>query len=173
MALLAMSAGVFFCLSCIYYLARRSLHCSSFCESNQSAAMQPLWFKMPPRGYLLHLQCIAVCSEAWSCTHGHIPITANGRVELDGAVLTCLSCLSRYTGCPVTYQSGQTTGQAVTNNAGGFSIPVPGATSFGNGLVSLAANSPGCIDALTKLPPPFSMGALVPPAKGVHNPTLK
>ncbi|BDA48212.1 Uncharacterized protein sll1483 at N-terminal half [Coccomyxa sp. Obi] len=76
-----------------------------------------------------------------------------------------------YTGCPVTYQSGQTTGQATTNNAGAFSIPVPGATDFSNGLVSLAANSPGCVDALTQLPPPFSMGALVPPAKGGQAPT--
>ncbi|CAL8466019.1 g5555 [Coccomyxa elongata] len=76
-----------------------------------------------------------------------------------------------YTGCPVTYQAGQTTGQATTNNAGAFAIPVPGATSFSNGLVSLAANSPGCVDALTKLPPPFSMGALVPPAKGGQAPT--
>jgi hypothetical protein len=66
----------------------------------------------------------------------------------------------------VTYQSGQLTGQATTNNAGAFSIPVTGATNFANGLISLAADSPNCVDALTRLPPPFSLGALVPASKG-------
>ena len=73
---------------------------------------------------------------------------------------------ARYTGCPVTYQSGQLSGQATTNNAGAFSIPVTGATNFANGLISLPADSPNCVDALTKLPPPFSLGALVPAGKG-------
>lgn len=66
----------------------------------------------------------------------------------------------------MTYQSGQLTGQATTNSAGAFSIPVTGATNFANGLISLAADSPNCVDALTRLPPPFSLGALVPASKG-------
>jgi hypothetical protein len=70
--------------------------------------------------------------------------------------------IDRYTNCQVSYQNGQQTGQATTDASGNFAVPVMGATSFAGGLLSLPATAPGCVDALTKLPPPFSVGALVP-----------
>lgn len=82
---------------------------------------------------------------------------------------TCaLAAFARYTGCPVAFQSGQLSGQAATDSAGNFAIPVPGATDFSNGLVSLSAGAPNCVDALTRLPVPFALGALVPASKGAH-----
>ena len=65
------------------------------------------------------------------------------------------------------FAKGQLSGQATTNAAGAFSIPVPGAAAsdYTGGLASLTPGG-ACVDALTKLPPPFTVGALVPAAAG-------
>ena len=84
--------------------------------------------------------------------------------------LRVLLLARRYTGCPVNFAKGQLRGQATTDANGAFSLRVPGAAAadYTGGLVTLAADGGGnaCTDALTGLPPPFSLGALVPAAAG-------
>lgn len=87
----------------------------------------------------------------------------------NGCARTTVWC--RYTGCPVSFAKGQLRGQATTDSNGAFSLPVAGATAadYTGGLVTLAAAAGAgnaCTDALTGLPPPFSLGALVPAAAG-------
>lgn len=67
----------------------------------------------------------------------------------------------------MSYHKGQQSGQATTNNLGAFSIPVRGPANFSGGLLSIAGNGPGCVDALTQLAPPFTVGALVPQGTGM------
>jgi hypothetical protein len=75
--------------------------------------------------------------------------------------------LCRYTNCAVSFAKGALSGQATTNAAGAFAIPVPGANAseYPGGLASMTPGA-GCIDALTRLPAPFALGALVPDAAG-------
>lgn len=72
----------------------------------------------------------------------------------------------------MTFTKGALSGQATTDASGAFSLPVPGAAAadFTGGLVALPAGAAAaCVDALTGLPPPFTLGALVPEAAGVHS----
>eukprot|EP00884_Botryococcus_braunii_P017955 jgi/Botrbrau1/4843/Bobra.0032s0004.1 len=104
-------------------------------------------------------QVVGASSEGVVPDGTALPSTPTAR----GPQLTGVAFGAGYlSGCQVSFTGADAAGTAVTDSAGRFGVPVP-ASSRGPMYVQLEGKN--CSDTATRLPPPFSMGALMPDAR--------